>query len=428
VPSSEGSKVQILSRAYDYAMERIDGQSTGFKELALKVLSWITCAKRPLTVAELQHALAVETGEPELDNDNIPEVEAMVSVCAGLVTVDDESSIIRLVHYTAQEYLERKQNLWLPDAETEITSVCVAYLSFRSFKSGFCQTHTDLKERLRSNPFYSYAARYWGHHAHKAAAASSESATTSCRRIADFAMRRNLVEAASQVLGLTLTVRRSLAVLGHESYVAYGRPVQRQTTGLHLAAYFGLDGVVKILLEKGCDPEAEDTYRRTPLMWAANYGWAAVVELLLHGAHAAGRVDVNRQDWNGQTALSLAAQTGDERVVRLLLAEESVLPDMADNARLTPLWYAMASGNDAAVAALLETGRVDAGSANSKRYIGWPPLCWAVKNGREKLVELLLDGGIEPDQKDRWGWTPLLRAAEGGHEAIAARLICHEGG
>jgi hypothetical protein len=31
------------------------------------------CAKRPLAATELQHALAVEVGEPELDNDNLPQ-------------------------------------------------------------------------------------------------------------------------------------------------------------------------------------------------------------------------------------------------------------------------------------------------------------------------------------------------------------------
>jgi hypothetical protein len=32
----------------------------------------------------------------------------------GLVTVDKQSNIIRLVHYTAQEYFERNQSTWFP--------------------------------------------------------------------------------------------------------------------------------------------------------------------------------------------------------------------------------------------------------------------------------------------------------------------------
>jgi hypothetical protein len=81
-------------------------------EIANDVLSWITCAKRPLTTSELRHALAVEIGESELDEENLPEIEDMVSVCAGLVTVDEESDVIRLVHYTTQEYFERTWTSW----------------------------------------------------------------------------------------------------------------------------------------------------------------------------------------------------------------------------------------------------------------------------------------------------------------------------
>ncbi|KAH6693786.1 hypothetical protein F5X68DRAFT_258632 [Plectosphaerella plurivora] len=94
-------------KAYDDAMERIAGQLEDQEDLAKQVLMWITCAVRPLTTIELQEALAVELGEPELDPDNVPEIEDILSVCAGLVTVDDESDIIRLVHYTTQEYFSR---------------------------------------------------------------------------------------------------------------------------------------------------------------------------------------------------------------------------------------------------------------------------------------------------------------------------------
>ena len=40
----------------------------------------------------------------ELDEDNLPEIEDMLSACAGLVTVDEESDVVRLIHYTAGEY------------------------------------------------------------------------------------------------------------------------------------------------------------------------------------------------------------------------------------------------------------------------------------------------------------------------------------
>jgi hypothetical protein len=138
--SDEDKKDQVLAHAYEQAMERINGQKPGLKDLAKRVLSWITCTKRPLNTAELQRALAVEIGERKLDEENFTQIEDMVSVCAGLVMVDKESNIIRLVHYTTQEYFGRTWTTWFPDAQTAITKICITYLSFDTFTTGFCPT------------------------------------------------------------------------------------------------------------------------------------------------------------------------------------------------------------------------------------------------------------------------------------------------
>lgn len=75
----------------------------------------------------------------------------MVSACAGLVTSDEESRIIRLVHYTTQEYFERTQTSWFPNAQDDITKVCITYLSFNIYKRGFCQAGIEFEERLEVN-------------------------------------------------------------------------------------------------------------------------------------------------------------------------------------------------------------------------------------------------------------------------------------
>jgi hypothetical protein len=71
---------EAYNYAYEEAMERVDGQITNSRDLAKQVLSWITCARRPLTTSELRHALGVEIGESKLDEENLPEVEDMISV------------------------------------------------------------------------------------------------------------------------------------------------------------------------------------------------------------------------------------------------------------------------------------------------------------------------------------------------------------
>ncbi|KAI9742730.1 MAG: Prostaglandin G/H synthase 2, partial [Chaenotheca gracillima] len=49
-----------LDAAYRDAMKRVDGQDPGLRGPAYDLLIWVVHAKRPMTEAELQHALAVE--------------------------------------------------------------------------------------------------------------------------------------------------------------------------------------------------------------------------------------------------------------------------------------------------------------------------------------------------------------------------------
>jgi hypothetical protein len=70
---------------YDEAMERVERQPTT-KELSKRVLSWIIYASRPLSVEELQHALAVS---PKMTQTR-SFLRMETSVCAGLVVIDKE--------------------------------------------------------------------------------------------------------------------------------------------------------------------------------------------------------------------------------------------------------------------------------------------------------------------------------------------------
>jgi len=54
------------------------------------LIGWVSYAQRPLTSQELCYALAIEPGDMELDGDNAYDVEDIISVCAGLVTIDEE--------------------------------------------------------------------------------------------------------------------------------------------------------------------------------------------------------------------------------------------------------------------------------------------------------------------------------------------------
>ncbi|KAH8598551.1 hypothetical protein B0O99DRAFT_457043, partial [Bisporella sp. PMI_857] len=312
--SSKDQKREVLDEAYKDVMERINTQQPGFRRLAEKVLSWITCARRPLTTSELQHALAVVVGDSKLDEDNLERTERMISVCAGLVTIDEESEIIRLVHYTTQEYFERTQRQWFPGAQTNITTICVSYLSFDQFESGICQNDKEFEQRLQLNKLYDYAAHNWGHHARAVPTLTFE--------VISFLKRKAHMEASIQTL---------LAKKLYSSHTEYSQGFPEDMTGLHLAAYFGIKTTVKLLLEQEAEIEAKDNDGQTPLSLAAKFGNKATVKLLLEQS-----AEIETKDNNGRTPLSWAAGSGNEATVKLLL-EQSAETETKDNNGRTPL-------------------------------------------------------------------------------------------
>lgn len=270
------------------------------------------------------------------------------SLCAGLVTVDGESGIIRLVHHTTQEYFERTRKQWFPNAQSEITTICVRYLSFSTFENGFCKTDDEFEERLGSYPLYEYAANNWGHHARKA--------LTPCDGVIEFLEDAPKVEASAQ------------AVMDiNTSWTSPQRSqcAPKQMTGLHLAAYFGVQEAVKSLLVRLENPDSNNSHERTLLSYASEKGHEATVQLLLEE-----KVDIGSKDIYGLTPLSWAAGTGQEAIVQLLLAAKA--------------------------------------DVNSKdNCYHRTPLLWTAERGHEAVIRLLLAETVDIDSKDKSGRTPL---------------------
>jgi ankyrin repeat protein len=69
---------------------------------------------------------------------------------------------------------------------------------------------------------------------------------------------------------------------------------------------------------------------------------------------------------------------------------------------------------------LLGTGNVD---IDSKDNYGQTPLLWAAESGHEAVVKLLLEMGKADVDCNCNGRTPLSYAAENGHEAVVKLLL-----
>ncbi|KAF1968539.1 ankyrin [Bimuria novae-zelandiae CBS 107.79] len=59
----------------------------------------------------------------------------------------------------------------------------------------------------------------------------------------------------------------------------------------------------------------------------------------------------------------------------------------------------------------------------SKDKYGLTPLSRAAQNGNEAVVKLLLDKGADLELKDKYGRTPLLWAVAKGHKAVVKLLL-----
>lgn len=94
--------LRALRGAYEAAIQRVDGQEEeDHRESANEVLLWVANAGRTLSLAELDIALAIRPGDCQLNEDNLtPDCcSEVISLCAGLVSINYRSRIIQLVHH-----------------------------------------------------------------------------------------------------------------------------------------------------------------------------------------------------------------------------------------------------------------------------------------------------------------------------------------
>ncbi|KAJ5980142.1 hypothetical protein N7481_007440 [Penicillium waksmanii] len=343
--------------AYRDVVERIKNQDPRRQTLAKDALSWVICARRPLTTLELRTTLTIELGESDLNEEDRYDLEDIISSCAGLITVGSDSTkeMVQLAHYTMQEYFTRNQAVFFPDAEKTITASCLTYLSYDIFHRGMCSNDIQYEAQLSQYPLYSYAAISWGHHARVYPIIDD--------LLLPFLRNTSILDDAS--------VQALFSLKGYHGVQSYCLRIPMGFTAVHLAAWFGLENTLRYLINQ-CDLTcARDSMNRDPLAWAASNGHTPVVKLLLdHG------VDSNQHDEDGQTPISLAALNGCTEVVKLFL-DHNINP------------YPI--------------------------YIGSKvPLVEASYRQHQETVELLLNRGAYPDPEDMYGRTPFMWACYNG--------------
>jgi ankyrin repeat domain-containing protein 50 len=168
-----------VDEAYEAILARVKEDD---RPQARKLLYIIVGATRPLTIREMNIALAIEDHhrsyddlKPDLDDEARLEVSVR-HLCGLFVTVVDQK--VYLIHQTAKEFLLAKNEVtvdkwkhsFIPmESEILMARICVVYLLFTEFDRAM-----DHKSAAVKYDFLEYAACSWASHYRKSQYGATE--------------------------------------------------------------------------------------------------------------------------------------------------------------------------------------------------------------------------------------------------------------
>ncbi|KAH6905383.1 hypothetical protein BKA70DRAFT_1153081 [Coprinopsis sp. MPI-PUGE-AT-0042] len=418
-----------IEDVYKQTWQRIIQSDLNHASLAKTAFLWVLNAKQSMSIDQLRHALATSPDTHSFEPSRLMPEATLVSACRGLLTVDKESRLVRLVHYTAKEPLEGFLQTSFPHPHALLAAVCIARLTDCGFQDKEFSRRQELEGALNADPLLDYAYHAWAFHAQVSLGQ-------------DFiASRLSAFITGCCAFPVTLTNyslgsgQDSLGPLHLVSFynipIAYAGPLNAHVvnkptswlgiTSLHLAILGGHYNVAKSLLGlPDILVNVRNVWGETPLIFACMEGHEGIVKLLL--AHP--NIDVNLVDDRKSTALMYASMRGKEVIVKLLLAHPGIEVNAETPYGLTnstPLLWACASGHISIVKLLLAVPQVD---VNAVDWSYSTAIKMAAQYGHGEIVRMLLDApGIDISVKSTYdGHTAMSVAAAKGHHTIVRLL------
>jgi ankyrin repeat protein len=216
---------------------------------------------------------------------------------------------------------------------------------------------------------------------------------------------------------------------------------------LHSLATRNNAKAIAVLLDSGADVDAKDYGGNTALHYAAMTDAADAVEILCEaGAEIENRenysrtplilgarerggprtikilldagADVNARDKFNDTALNLASWRGKKEVVDILLAADANIPPKG---RDVSYLFSMAASHG--LIRLFNAVAEAGGDPTFRLPDGGTLLHAAAAGGSAEIIAILIDKGLDVDLKDSYGWTPLHYAARDGRVEAVEALI-----
>ena len=223
-------------------------------------------------------------------------------------------------------------------------------------------------------------------------------------------------------------------------------------TPLHIACAMGHNGIVRLLIINGASMSERDSYNNAPIHRAAAMGHIDIIDMLvadfgcdptirgyqgrslLHFACGSGNTKfvrivvqrkfidpVNDRDACGRTPLHIAALSGHEKIIDILIDIFNCPVDYQDGGVHTPLHLACISGHMNVVKLLVLKHGANLNACNFQNDL---PLHQAVQFGHTNVVIALIeDFNCNASKKGCTGTTNLHKASINGHVELAEILI-----
>lgn len=317
------------NKAYQSTFDRILQQNDARREVALKTLTWVSNVKQPLTMRQLQHAIAAWDCEDAIDNEDLESPKTILSSCLGLLRLSKTEQRVEFIHSSARSFTLAKVGL---EAEKTISLACLRYMMTPEMASGPCSSLASFASRLDSLPFLGYAARFYGYHVRSV----ERTVVAELKRFLDDDRFR---ESSWQILHF---VSEPSHILGPEIFAGLSRNVSI----LHVASYWGFSDLLATVLEDGfptraatlADIDTGESHGWTPLHWAASMGQVESAKLLLDAG-----ATVDSSDSASWTPLFWAAVKGHVEMTTLLLSRGANIYHV-DSDGMMPAHWAVSVG------------------------------------------------------------------------------------
>lgn len=435
-----------LNGVYSRLLNAIPGSQ---RVAAHKILQWLVCASRPLTLRELETAFAIEPGKFFIDPAcRMIAPEKRLRSFGSMIVLEDEGPLVRLVHASLKDFLldqnlvsESFGSMIVEPTETNhyLAAACLTYLTFnRDFpasKKGDQtrqDTEQDLARHFSCHPFLRYSCLNWWHHLEH---------SRGYKRLIDEELQKMLLTFVSNNFRSVSWLQALSYAMGYNHHTAISSgefmPIPsiedflsccRDTYHLWCSRIFGhfVASRYKHFIISG---------PLSPLQIASLFDFSDVVVSELSRG-----VPPDSRDWFRQGALHWAAYGGSINSTKLLL-KYGADPHLFNCGLETPLHYCVSSGGtldwDAnsdkwcshiEILSLL----VDAGSSvsmlNVDRQTALLKACLSGESDfQEQAIELLLSA-MSPEETrlvDINNWTALDVAAERGYHKTVKRLLDH---